>query len=291
MEPDARLPTFIVIGAYKCGTTALYHYLRQHPEIFMPSGKELLYWSYVGNPDCDRPSSARSVHSLDAYLKYFEPAGDLSARGEVSPEYLVQARTTAPEIRRGIPDVKLIALLRDPVERAWSDYLMYRLNGRETKSFEAALGEQAERQRRADPTGYYLETGYYGRQLEPYYDLFPVENILVVLQEDLRRSTLSTMQRIYGFVGVADTFKPEIEHHKAALFPRGRAAKWLARIGGKFGMDVSSLYHKPEIPPSTARRLQETYAEDVARIAALSGVDLNPWKWSGPAASARSACG
>lgn len=276
-----QLPTFIVIGAYKCGTTSLYRYLLQHPDIFMPARKELLYWSYVGKSD--GPASARSVRSLEAYLKYFESAGDTPARGEVSPEYLAQAATTAPEIHGAIPEVKLIAVLRDPVQRAWSDYLMYRLDGREAKSFEAALDQQVERQRRAEPTGYYLETGYYGRQLHSYFSLFPAQNILVVLQEDLRRSTVSTMQRIFGFVGVADSFVPEIEHHKAALFPRSRAAQWLARVGGKLSMDVSGLYHKPEIPAQTAHRLQELYAEDVAQLAALPGVDLSAWNWPDPA--------
>lgn len=272
-----NLPTFLVIGAYKCGSTSLYHYLKQHPQIFMPRGKELLYWSYVANPDPEHPASRRSVREFSAYKQYFEEVGDELAIGEVSPEYLAQAQVTAPEILRALPDVRLIAILRDPVDRAWSDYLMYRLDGRETKAFETALQEQAERRKRGDPTGYYVETGFYGRQLAPYYDLFPSENILVVLQEDMARSPEHVMKRVFRFVGVDDAFRPEFRRYLAARFPRFPLADLAARAGRKLGFDVSWLYYRPTIPEPVARQLQRVFAEDVVRLARTTGVDLTPW--------------
>lgn len=275
---NRQLPTFMVIGAYKCGTTSLYHYLGQHPQIFMPSRKELLYWSYVGNPDPGIPASRRSITTFEEYVACFSSAGDESAVGEVSPEYLAQAATTAPEIHRNMPWVKLIAVLRDPVERAWSDYLMYKLDGRETKSFEKALAKQSERRKKGDPTGYYLKTGFYGRQLESFYRLFERERILVVLQEDLASSTRDVMRDIFRFVGVDDDFQPSPKRYMAARFPRSHLHHWLGRIGRKLGMDVSGLYHRPNMSEEIRTRLRSVFGRDIARLAELTQLDLEAWK-------------
>lgn len=152
--PSRRgLPTFLVIGAAKAGTTSLYHYLGQHPQVFMSPVKEPGFFALEGHPlDFRGPGDEwlrqATTTTLEAYQKLFEGVRDEPAVGEASVLYL--HHHAAPEaIARYVPDVKLVAVLRDPVERAYSAFLYQTRNGREPLAdFEEAL--RAEPRRIAD---------------------------------------------------------------------------------------------------------------------------------------------
>ncbi|HXV96254.1 MAG TPA: sulfotransferase, partial [Gaiellaceae bacterium] len=171
------LPQFLVIGAYKSGSTAIQEALRAHPQVFLPA-KGPSFFAFDEAPVIDRPLLPGTVRDWDAYRALFADAPPEAVRGEVSPEYLANPWSCG-RIRARLPEVKLVAVLRNPVERAFSDYLMYVRDGDERLGFAAALDEQEARRRAGSQTGYYLETGFYGRQLRPYFEAFPRERIQV----------------------------------------------------------------------------------------------------------------
>lgn len=197
-----RLPDFLVLGAQKAGTTSLYELLRQHPQVFLPTCKEVHYFSL----HADRPVSWYTSH----YLRV--PAG--LRCGDVTPYYLFHPE--APDrIRRLLPKARLIALLRDPVERAISQYFHARRHGFETLELSAALAAEAERLagadrilRRRGATHYshqkhsYLSRSRYERQLQRYGELFPSQQMLVLKSEDLFTRPERIWHQLQEFLGL-----------------------------------------------------------------------------------------
>ncbi|HEX9660552.1 MAG TPA: sulfotransferase [Rhodothermales bacterium] len=145
-----RLPDFLVVGAAKSGTTSLYHLLRQHPDVFMSAVKEPGFFALKNrdlqfNGPGDMNAIGRcSVNSLETYTALFDEAGSGVAAGEASNIYLYSPEAP-PAIKAAIPNVKLIAMLRDPVERAFSAYLMMLRDNRETLPFKLALAQAEKR--------------------------------------------------------------------------------------------------------------------------------------------------
>ena len=146
----ARLPNFVVIGAPKCGTTSLFYYLQRHPEVYLPVRKELHFFTFEEHSAQARgPGDDNVLANLCStwpeYLSHYVDVGDEPAVGEVSPSYLASA-AACPRIRERLGPVKILAILRDPVQKAFSQYLHLVHEGRETLSFVEAL--RAEEQRR-----------------------------------------------------------------------------------------------------------------------------------------------
>ena len=140
--PGGRMSDFLIIGAYKSGTTSLNHYLKQHPQIFMPDFQEPNYFAEkrasvpAGEPEHryeERGYRRPRVQSLAAYQRLFAPAGPDQVAGECSPEYM-RNPIAARRIHEALPGVKLLAILRNPVERALSDYSMMVRDGLDRKS-------------------------------------------------------------------------------------------------------------------------------------------------------------
>src|SRR6267142_1253724 len=144
-----RLPNFIVVGAPKCGTTSLYHYLRQHPQIFLPARKELHYFSFrfmerlLAGPG-DSNILATSCRTFEDYAAYYAQASDETARGDISPSYFYFT-DVCQEIRERLGNPKIIIMLRDPVQKAFSQYMHLIRDGRETLELNAALAEEPRR--------------------------------------------------------------------------------------------------------------------------------------------------
>ena len=296
-------PTFLVIGAYKAGTTSVHHYLQQHPDVYVPRRKEPNYFAFgdvavpVGAPTsgarAPHPAAASSVTRREDYLRLFDGRRDERAVGEVSPEYLVNERA-CEAIRSELPDVRLVAVLRNPVERAFSDYLMYRRDGVEPDAdFGRALDQQEQRRRRGEPTGWYLETGFYGRQLARYLDAFPPEQVAVHLFEDLVRDPEGTMAAISTFIGVDPVPLASVDQYNASGVPRNpvlgavlRSRRWLGppvkkvlpeRLRPAIERFVQRGLDRPTLAPEHRARLVDTYADDVRLLEGLTGRDLSPW--------------
>jgi hypothetical protein len=293
------LPNFLVIGAAKAGTTSLYHYLDEHPQVFMSPVKETNYFAYHGSPSDlkSRGQSATDFSYVDPvppderfryrtpaeYEELFAGAGHAEAIGEVSPLYL-ESPVAAANIHRTIPEVRLIASLRDPVERAWSDYMLQVRYGRVSTDFRTAF----------DPESHYVRMGFYARLLEPYYARCAREQIRIVLFEDFTRNPMGVMCELYRFLGVDKDFAPNVsERHNVGLFPRSETlnafftSQRLRRLllpvvprGLKKTMRrVRSLNlgPPPQFPAELQANLRELYREDVLSLQDLIGRDLSEW--------------
>ena len=221
--PARRLPDFLILGAQKAGTTALYSYLRRHPQIGGPLWKEVSFFDrhygrgirwYRGHfPTVARHAYVKRRHGRDLIV------------GEASPGYLFhpQAPQRAGQVLSG---VRLIALLRDPVDRAFSHYQHEVALGREALSFEEALAQENERmagelaRMEADPRYFshawwnhtYRARGHYAEQLERWLAVFPREQLLVIASEELATEPAATYARVLDFLGAS--------RHELDSYPR-----------------------------------------------------------------------
>ncbi len=216
MTARGRMPDFFVVGHAKCGTTALYEALKPHPEIFLPELKEPYFfipevrreerWTLFGAP-----------RTLEEYLALFAPAAENQRVGEVSPHY-IWSDTAAPGIAAAQPDARIIAILREPASFLRSLHIHLLKSHIETeKSLRRALDlEDARREGRSVPSSsrwprllLYSEHVRYATQLRRFYDLFPPEQILVLVYEDFRRDNRATLAAVQRFLEVDEA--PELE--------------------------------------------------------------------------------
>jgi hypothetical protein len=193
------LPNFLIIGAAKAGTTSLYEHFRAHPAIFMPRLKEPRFFCYGGAPGAaDRLKFP--IQSLEEYAALFAEAGAATALGEASVHYL-RDPAAAGRIHATIPGARLIASLRDPVDRAFSVYQMNQRNreAAPTAPFADAL--------RRDPALHYA----YHDNLARYFDVFPRDQLRVILLEDLEGRPQRTLAGLFEFLGVDPDFTPDLD--------------------------------------------------------------------------------
>lgn len=204
-------PNFLIIGAQKAGTTSLYEYLRQHPQIFMSDNKEPHYfldgtlkaWQYYQGQQIrlwDHRVTTRSD-----YQALFAKVAHETAIGEASVWYLYRPEAAA-KIKQQMPDVKLIAMLRHPVERCFSDFKQGLTLGYETETdFLTAV--------QADQHCHYVAQGFYHRQISRYHAQFEPQQLKICLYDDLRDNPLTMCRQIFQFLEVDDTFKPNVSTH------------------------------------------------------------------------------
>jgi hypothetical protein len=199
------LPSFIVIGAKKTGTTSLYRYLRAHPAIWLPETKRLEFFS-----------GEQWHRGVEWYEAQFAGSGSFAARGEISTSYTrYPVVPHVPERMHDlVPDVRLVYVLREPVARIVSHYRYALTEGWETRPIdEAVLGDSAE----------YVAPSRYAMQLERYLARFPRDQLLTITSEDLRERRADTVASVYRFVGVDDAFVPDDldrTHHEGAALRR-----------------------------------------------------------------------
>ena len=303
IDADMTLPNFLIIGAGKAGTTSVHEYLKQHPEVFVSAIKETNFFVYDGqNPLVlgQSPSSDFPIRSLEAYRALFRDAAGAKAIGESSPKYLVDPKA-AERIRHHLPAVRLIVMLRNPLERAYSSYAMYVRDRDERRSFARAIADEE----RGVCDGamrfgqkHYVGAGYYARHLRVYFDLFDRAQIAIHRFEDLQADPVGLMRRLYGFLGVADAFVPDtgLRHnssgkprnpllrpllHKSILTrtarrvlpgPLRRRAEAVQRAWRD-----SSAQAAPSLPPEIRATLIARYRDDILELQDLIGRDLTDW--------------
>lgn len=296
---------FIVIGAQRSGTTSLWHALAQHPQIHIPASKEAPFFSH-----------ATFERGLDWYLaEYFCDARPDRLWGTVSPQYMMGSRhADETEIARRIhaltPQAKLIAILRDPIERAWSQYRQLTHRGDESRSFEAAVNQLLEpaalreaRRPGASRRGYqrYIVAGEYGRLLGAYLDVFPRERLHTLFTSDLAHDPHGTLRAVFDFLGVdADLLPPNAPacHNRGGVARRideraeqelksylarevWPAMPWprLAERAFDFWLmewNVVVEEDPPRLSPALRSRLESHFHADASRLEALLGVPV-PW--------------
>lgn len=292
------MPNFLVIGAARSGTTALYRYLEQHPQIYMSAIKEPNFFALVGEEPAPAPPKAGTagrltrgplmvvrIADIESYRALFQPVVDEVAIGEASPSYLITPGT--PErIKHYLPDVKLIAILRNPVDRAYSAHsLRWLYAGQERASFGQAIRD--------------IYWGFYYTHLKGYFATFERTQIKIHLYEDFRADPAWVLQDIFQFLGVSDTFVPDLSvQHNVGGVPKNRV--WRAFLQG-LG-PVASVFRplipatvRPELagvlnrlqgrafvkpPPLEAAaraELIEIYRQDILQLQDLLQRDLSAW--------------
>ena len=201
------LPNLFVVGAPKCGTTSLHRYLGQHPRIAMSKVKEPKFFLTDGaRPRFRGPGDERAgrayVIDRHAYEALFDQPGPGGYAGESSPYYLWDP-SAAPRIRALVPDARLVAALREPTARAYSNWSDLREQGREKLDFASALAAEAERQELGwEPFWAYRSLGLYGEQLARLFEVFPPAQVKVILAEDLAESPDRVLGDLFAFLGL-----------------------------------------------------------------------------------------
>ena len=270
------LPNLLVIGSMKCGTSSLHDYIDRHPEAFMSKHKELDY--FTGN---------NSKQSLDWYRSQFPV--EATIRGESSQNYSKRHNPLFPgaaeAIKAVIPDVKLIYLVRDPIER-------YR-----SHKVENYAGETKAAQKWSAQSDNQVMTGMYHYQLESYLEHFPLEQILILDSDSLLNYRHDTMNVVFNFLGLEQLADPDafsfktnenssngIPMHWQASLPY-RAARKLAPFDldafiSRPGISRRLFYglNKPDLSEEEIEQLRERYAPDVAKLRALTGKSFSTWQ-------------
>jgi hypothetical protein len=290
------LPNFVVIGAARCGTTSLYAYLREHPQVFMSPEKETDYFSLGDLPPSELPVTASRYRARTQkdYERLFRAAGSARAVGEASPSYLFYSRSAA-RMQRVIPDAKLICILRDPIERSYSHYALANKLGFEAHSeFEAALAAEDGRWLQDRSMRFsYARASLYHAGLREFWARFPRERILVLLFHDFAADPVGTMRRVYGFLEVDDRFTPDVGiRHNRSLMPRSsvvreafrrprRLRRLLQRnLPPRLVSRLGDLIMRPPpgLAPALRERLLPRFDEDVRRLEILLDRDLTAWR-------------
>jgi hypothetical protein len=275
------LPNFLIIGAAKAGTTSLYHYLRQHPAIYMSPVKETNYYWYEG-----QKAKRLSVKTRAAYEALFDGVTTETAIGEASPQYLNSS--TAPDrIRQDLQGVRLIVSLRHPVDRAYSGYLGWLRNGRGSMAVRQALRPGRE----------FFEDSLYHPRLSRYFDRFPRSHIKVILFDDFIARPAAVVQELFEFLDVDPTFAPDTGsiHNRtvAPVYPRlnmllfristirSRLSRWVPALargtGALAGLRRVTHIEAPPLPDDLRADLQRQFAGDIRRTGDLIGRDLSRW--------------
>jgi hypothetical protein len=266
------LPSFLIIGAQRAGTTSLFHYLSAHPDVDRStSGVDGAAWNkelHFFDDSFDRGLSwYRAAFPLVSSRKLAELRGRRLISGEATPYYLLHPLVPA-RVAGTLPDVRLIALLREPVERAYSHYQLMRRGRRERLSFAEAIAAEDKRlageveQILADPAYRsrkhrnfsYVTRGLYAEQLERWFEHFPRERLLVLRAEDLLARPAETYAEVLAFLGLQPHTLEEFVAHNRPETPT-----------------------PAPIEPDLRARLQERFAEPNARLVALLGRDFG---WS-----------
>jgi hypothetical protein len=258
MQPQNRpLPTFIIAGAARSGTTYLYNLLDHHPGIFL------------AKPRAPEPKfflvDEEYARGLDYYSeRFFTSGAQIAVRGEKSANYL-ESPVVPVRIAQDLPATKLIFILRDPVERAFSNFLWSTRNGHETLGFAEAIEREAEREssyapkvRFARPFSY-LSRGMYARLLAPYLRLFPREQVKIVLHDDILSNPEDVTLDLMKFIG-AEPILPPVNLRERVNTSRDRDETRDQVLG-----------------EDMRRRLRDYYAEPNRELADLLGRDLSRW--------------
>ncbi len=307
-------PNFFIVGSAKSGTTSIYNYLKQHPDIFMSPIKETHHFStdidsskfrldYAANlninidawleGDQKKEIFHAFVKTQNKYEKLFKHAEKQTAVGEVTNSYLYSTEA-AKNIATRFPDGKIIMILRNPVERAFSHFLMDLKSGLENESFINAFKKDVAKPVKGwGISNVYFEIGMYYEQVKRYLDTFPKEQIKIILYDDYRRDARITLKEICNFLSVDSSFRFEFsKEHNKAMIPRTKVVSLMMRQKG-FKNIVKELFPKswkkaiskifftdknlPKLTIEDRKYLIKLYTEDIQKLSQLINRDLSDW--------------
>lgn len=253
------LPSFIIAGTQKGGTTSLHYYLNEHPDVYMSEKKEVHFFDL------------NFEKGIGWYEKHFEHCKEVQTAGETTPFYMFHP-DVPKRIKDLMPGIKIIFVLRNPIERAWSHYWHEVVKGRETLSFEEAL-EQEEKRIKQNQKYFqnksYRSRGEYAEQIHRYISLFGSGQVLILLSEELRSNPENTLKEVFTFLGLDTEFHSTRILEKAKYegkVPRSRYVNALIQSGMlknvPFLKGLNNMFNfagRKEIMSSETRSALESY--------------------------------
>jgi hypothetical protein len=294
------LPSFLVIGAPKAGTSSLHRYLGQHPDIFMSRVKEPTYFglddgcvpTFSGPGDDEQVNAVTVSHRAD-YEALFAAASPYAAAGESSTGYLGMPGTAA-RVAAAIPSARIVVVLREPAMRAFSHWVMKRDRGWEELSFEAALAAEEARLAAGFARCWaYREVGHYDEQLDQWRAAFPADQLHVSLYDDFVEDPETLVRSVFGFVGVDPGVDLDLAvHSNGRRSARNEPLRRLVRSEPARRMARATLsrsarqtlfrrieaVNRERPDPATIAALREHYAPGVARLERWLGRSLDAWR-------------
>lgn len=285
-----NFPDYIIIGSAKCGTTSLCNYLNAHPSIKMTNPKEL---DFFGRPNIE--------DRIESYCKHFEKNENIVS-GEGSVSYMLYSELAAAQIKQYVPNVKLIVMLRNPIDRFYSDFWFNINRGAivyKKGLFENVISNTVEVPYSPIHKMSYRESliskGMYSTHLKNYLKYFDSDQIKVVFFEDFTKDTKAVLKSIYDFLGVeySEVEAPEKIYNKT-LYPGKLNAVYLAwkkikpYLPNQFILDhrykLTSFKDflftekKVEFPPQARKELLAIYSESIKELEDILNKDLSKWK-------------
>jgi Sulfotransferase family len=311
------LPNFLIVGTGKAGTTSLYNYLQQHPQIYMSPVKEPCYFAseiraanlserirrHVGVQSRELPKVLNDgapvtpfgwiAEEWEDYVRLFRGANGEKAIGEATAAYLWSA-TAAANIHARLPQAKIVMILRDPAERAFSQYLHQLSVGLTGSTFREHLKECARDGERKLSTVYpFLEIGLYHQQVKRFLGLFPRDQIRIYWYEEAWRQPANLLADVFRFLDVDAAFQPDLSRKSH----QRRAPRWVgphhflkksgawyplkalvpARLISPLRQIAFRLGKSLTMQPEDRRYLIDYYRDDIQRLASLLDRDLSAW--------------
>lgn len=263
------LPTFLGIGAQRAATTWLYHCLKEHPDVFMPDVKEIHFFD------------EKYSEGIDWYKSFFPEAAGCQAMGEITPNYL-NSENAIPRMAKHLPEVRLIIILRAPIERAYSAYKL--LNERyKDMSFKQAC----------EANDYFIRLSCYAESLKRVFNFYPAENVKIFLYEDVKNKPLDLITELYGFLGVDCNYTPKsvTQVYNAIILPNVQNAvsalkmDWLLNSFKRSALGkciknkiVDHQKQNKRVADKDYRNyLIDYFSKDVEEVQMIIGRDLSHW--------------
>ena len=304
---DRRPPDFFLIGAPKAGTSALHAALAAHPDLYLSPVKEPKYYLCGDSPPPaykgpgDAHSNQEWVWQRDRYLDLFDAAPAGALRGESTPFYLYH-RDARRRLAADRPDARLVAVLRDPVDRAYSNWMHLWMDGLEPRA--DIVDAVAREPRRVDdgwaPFWHYSGLGMYGRQLQDLFAHFPREQVLLLRYRDLVDEPEAVLRRVCRFLGVPEAAVTTIPSDNSRVFVqdgvRARTVGPVIRVGASAGQFLPPRVWRrlsrplidqlqkggdparPKLTPDQRRVLLEPHLPDIALLEEVTGESFDAWR-------------
>lgn len=294
-----NLPNFIIIGAPKSGTTSIFYYLKQHPDIYLPVRKELHYFSYSClEKQAKGPGDTDALKNLccnwDAYINHYKSVNGQKAIGEVSPSYLYFSQVSH-KIKDQLGNIKIICILRNPIEKAFSQFNHLKRDYREELCFyDALMAEKGRVEKGWGDFWRYAESSLYADRLKLYYEVFGADSVKVVLFDDLMADSGLLMKEMFSFLGIDASFEVQTDEiynrsGKSRLkfisdfFSKPNTVKSLAksiipeqiRVAIRMKVLDMNTADKDAIDDRSRTFLIEYFSQDIAQLEAIIGRKTN----------------
>ena len=282
---------FFIVGAPKAGTTSLYNYLNEHPEIVMSTKKETDYFSNESIEKQGMYYGKKRIMTLERYHSLF-PVSENKIYGEASVSYLFY-KDVPKKIKDYNANAKIIVMLRNPIDRAFSHYLMdYRL-GLSSNSFDQIIKKKLNNKKAHLYYQQYVELGLYYNQIKRYFDFFGKENICIIFFHDFKNNPEKEVKRVYNFLGLVKNYKSEInkQYNTFSMLHNVYIRKlysmvWLRKfLRAIIPKEITKIIksklmkkdRKPELILDIRNKLKKLFIKDILLLEELLKKDLSRW--------------